>query len=156
MRQEVKTAIWIAIAGFLWAILEFITGLHTSNIELHATITWFAFLPVLLIYIWHYRLMKKQYQHNLTWRRGFFSGLFVTGVTIPLSMIGFSLFFYLINPNLFSSFTKYSVDNKIMSAEEAAKNFSLTSYLAQIAIGMLIIGLLLSVILSFIFKSKSK
>lgn len=156
MRREVKTAIWIAFAGFLWAILEFVAGLHTSRINMHAVITLFAFLPVLLIYIWHYRRTKKEYQQQLTWQKGFLSGLFVTGVAIPLSQAGFLIFYYFINPKLFSAFTKYSIENKIMTAEEAGNYFSISNYLVQIAIGTLMIGLLFSVILSFIFKAKIK
>jgi uncharacterized PurR-regulated membrane protein YhhQ (DUF165 family) len=156
MRREVKTAIWLALAGFIWAILEFITGLHSSNIKMHATITWFAFLPSVLIYIWHYKGLKKEKGGQLTWTRGFLSGMFVTGVAIPLSQFGFAVFYYLINPNLFSSFAKYSVDNKLMTSDEAAKYFTLSNYLVQIAVGILLIGLVLSVILSLIFKSKEK
>lgn len=156
MRKEVKTAIWVAIAGFLWVILEFATGLQTKRIDLHGVFTWFAFIPVILIYIWHYRNIKKQYQQQLTFKKGFLSGMFVTGVAIPLSQIGFLLFYYLINPNFFSAFSKYTVDNKIMTTEEAAKYFNLSNYLVQIAIGMLAIGLLLSLILSLTFKSKAK
>lgn len=156
MRKEFKTALLIALAGFAWAVIEFITGLHSSRIELHSVITWFAMIPVLFIYIWHYRQIKKHSQGQLTFKKGFLSGMFVTGVAMPLSMIGFLLFYYLINPNFFTAFTNYSVENKIMTTEEASKYFNLNSYLVQIAIGILIIGLLLSLILSFIFKSKAK
>ena len=55
MRKEFKTALLIALAGFAWAVIEYITGFHSSRIELHSVITWFAMVPVLFIYIWHYR-----------------------------------------------------------------------------------------------------
>jgi hypothetical protein len=43
-----------------------------------------------------------------------------------------------------------------MTSAEAEKYFTLGNYLLQIAIGILLIGVVLSVILSFIFKSKTK
>ena len=156
MKKEYVTAIAVAIAGLLWAILEFVAGFHSSRIELHATVTWFAFVPVILIYTWHYRTIKQQYREKLTWQKGVFSGLLVTGIAIPLNMIGFSLFYYLINPNLFNSFIKYSVDAKLLTVEDAGKYFTLSNYLIQIAIGTLILGILLSVILSLFFKTKAK
>lgn len=156
MRKEFKTALLIALAGFAWAVIEYITGFHSSRIELHSVITWFAMIPVLFIYIWHYRQTKKHSHGQLTFKKGFLSGMLVTGVSMPLSMIGFLLFYYLVNPGFFSAFIKYSVENKIMTTDEAAAYFNIGSYLLQIAIGILIIGLLLSLILSFIFKSKVK
>lgn len=156
MRKEAKTAIWVAIAGFAWVLLEFVTGLHTSNIDMHATVTWFAFVPTILIYIIHFEYLKKQMQDQLTFKKGFLSGTLVTFIAIPLSQIGFAIFYYLINPSLFSAFKNYSVQNQIMSADEADLYFNIGNYLVQIALGILIIGLLLSSILSFIYKSKTK
>ncbi len=156
MRKEVKTAIWVSVAGFAWVILEFVAGLHTSNIDMHATVTWFAFVPTILIYISHFEYLKKQTNDQLAFKKGFFSGIFITVITIPLSQIGFTIFYYLINPSLFSAFKVYSVQNNIMSAGEAELYFTIGNYLVQIALGILIIGLLLSSILSLIYKSKIK
>lgn len=156
MRKEVKTAIWVAVLGFAWVVLEFITGLHTSNIEMHGAVTWFAFLPVILVYFWHYKYLNKKVPNQLTFKQAFFSGMIVTAIAIPLSQIGFAIFYYLINPNFFSAFKNYSVQTKIMDAGEADKYFTMSSYLIQIAMGMLLIGIVLSLILSLIYKSKVK
>lgn len=156
IKKEFLTAIYIALAGFVWAILEFAFGLHTTRIHLHETLTWFAVIPTLIIYLWHYSKGKKEVQHEFTFWRAFKSGAIVTVVASILSPITFSLFYYLINPNLFKSFQAHVVSTKTMSMEEAQHYFNLSSYLVQINIGILIMGLIISLFLSLIFKNKIK
>ncbi len=156
VQNEILTAFYLSLAGFIWAILEFVFGLHTTRIHFHATITWFAIIPTLIIYLWHYYKIKKINQAEFTFWKAFKTGAIVSIIASILNPIGFALFFYFVNPNLFNAFQLYVTEKKLMSLEEAKHNFNLSSYLIQICIGSLIMGLIISLILSLIFKNKSK
>lgn len=154
MSLEIRTAGWLAIAGFLWVVLEYALGMHSVRIDWHETITWFAFVPSIMIYIYHYRKLRQKHAGKLTVKKGLISGLLVTAVAIPLNVLAFTVYYYMINPNFFTAFINYTVDHKVMSRDVAASYFSMGSYALQIAVGTLFMGVLLSVVLSFIFKSK--
>lgn len=154
MRQEIRTAFWLAFAGFLWVILEYVTGLHTVRIKWHETLTWFAFVPTILIYTMHYRKIRQDHAGKLTFKKGLLSGLLATILAVPINLLGFVLYAQIINPNFFESFVNYMVDNKMMLRDTAVSYFSMGSYAVQIAIGTLFTGIMLSVVLSFIYRSK--
>lgn len=156
MKAALKSAIWISIAGFIWILLEYVTGLHSTRIHLHSSLTWLAIIPVILIYVWHYSNLRKQSATKLGIQKGLISGTIVTLLSIPLSLIGFTLYYYLINPGFFTAFRRYTVEQNIFSATEAEQYFTLRNYLMQISAGSVFMGIILTLVLTLIFSTKKK
>lgn len=156
MKAELKSAIGICIAGFIWVLLEYVSGLHNTRINLHSSLTWLAIVPIIFIYIAHFTGLSRKSTQKLTFKKGFFSGMMVTLFSIPLSQIGFLLYYYLINPNFFTAFRKYTVEKNMMSSTEADQYFTLRNYLIQISAGSIFMGIVLTLVLTLIFSSKKK
>ncbi|MGB4773409.1 MAG: DUF4199 domain-containing protein [Chitinophagaceae bacterium] len=156
MKAELKSALGISIAGFIWVVLEYVFGLHSTRINLHSSLTWLAIVPIIFFYIIHFRDLNRNSAQKMTFKKGFLSGMMVTLFSIPLSQIGFLLYYYLINPNFFTAFRKYTVENNFMSPTEADQYFTLRNYLIQISAGSIFMGIVLTLILTLIFSSKKK
>lgn len=156
MKIEVRTALLLSLIGFFWATLEFATGFHTTRINLHSKVTWIAILPIMVVYIYHYKKIKKLSNYQLSFKEGCKSGLITTLLSVPANITGFLLFYLIINPSFFENFKTYTIEKKIFSVSEASKYFTLSNYLLQIIIGSLASGLLLSLLLSLLHKINAK
>jgi hypothetical protein len=153
---EIKWAIIFLVMMTLWMVMEKMTGLHDKHIDKHTTITYFVAIPAILIYVLALLDKRKnQYNGYMTYQQGFVTGLIMTIlITIATPLLQFITTRY-ISPDYFTNMTRYSIDHKIMTGEEAEKMFNEKNYIIQATIGTLIMGLVTSAIVA-IFTRRSR
>lgn len=157
IKNELLAGIAITVASFLWICLEYIIGFHDRFIDYHMYVTNLAYiLPIIGIY-W---AIKKRYatfsKGQFQLKDGLMSGVivFVTAalLNLPLQL----LFVTNINPdffgNMIASEAKKAIlsgGNSIIAMTDAQQYYNTSSYLIKGFTGFLILGMFLSLMLSF-------
>lgn len=157
IKNELLAGVAIALGTFIWICLEYIIGFHDRFIDYHIYVTNLAYaLPVIGIY-W---AIKKRYatfsKGAFQLKDGLMSGVIVF-VTAALLNLPLQLFFLKnINPKFFDSMiseeTKKAImsgDNSIIALTDALEYYNTSSYLIQGFTGYLILGLFVSLMVSF-------
>jgi hypothetical protein len=153
---ELKWAFIFLIMMTLWMVMEKSTGLHDRHIDKHSTITYLVAIPSILIYV--LALLDKRrnfYSGYMTYQQGFVTGLLMTVIiTVFTPLLQFVTTRY-ISPDYFANITRYSVEEKLLTPEEAASMFNEKNYMVQATIGTLIMGLITTAIVA-IFTRRSR
>ncbi len=154
---EVKWAIIFITTILGWSVLEKVAGLHDKNIEMHATFSAFFMLPAILVYFLAIRDKKHNYYDgNMNFSHGFMAGLWVTIFVAICNPLTQWLISFVITPEYFENVIAYSVENEMSTLEEATAYFNYQSYVIQGTIGTLIIGIVTSVILALLLKTRKR
>ena len=154
-KTEIKWEIIFLIVMLMWMTLEKLTGLHSEHIDKHPIYTNFVSIPAIAVYV--FALLNKRktdYNGIMSYKQGVITGMIITiFVTIltPLSQLITST---IITPEYFPNVIEYSVNQGLMTKEDAKNAFNLKSYTIQATIGAFIMGLITSVIVAFFTKSK--
>lgn len=157
IKNELLAGVAIAIASFIWLYLEYIIGFHDSLIEYHMYANNLAYiLPIIGIY-WaikkrHATFSKGAFQL----KDGLMSGVIVFVTTALLNLPLQLLFLNYINPDFFGNMMAYEAKKAIMSGgnsiiaiTDAQNYYNTSSYLIQGFTGLLALGLLVSLMISF-------
>jgi small-conductance mechanosensitive channel len=154
---EIKWAIIFIIMMTLWMVMEKMTGLHDKNIEKHAVVTYFVAIPAILIYVLALLDKRKNYYNGyMTYQQGFVTGLIMTmliAVVTPLLQYVTTRY---ISPDYFTNMIRYSVDQKMLTQEDAEKMFNEKSYMVQATIGTVIMGLVTTAIVAIFTRRSPK
>jgi hypothetical protein len=148
---ELKFGVIYAVTSILWVIFEYLIGLHSSNIGLHFYLTWVFIIPAAIIFFLALKEKRAKLGGAITFKKAFISGLIMTGVIILLSPLVMPIYFKWINPNFFEDFKAYTVENG-MKLQEAESYFTYSSYMMQGAIGNILFGVILSLIMALIVR----
>lgn len=162
MKTVFKYALILGIITMIWTPIEYLLGLHTNHINLHPYITNLFFLvPIVCIYL----VMAEKKKVNggtLTYQDAFRTGVKMSVLVIPFSLVGQYLYYVVINPDFFSTMISHAVEvakNAGMDTEiarkEAEKNFTLNSYMIQCLLGPPIGGVLFSSIIGLFVRTKN-
>lgn len=154
-KTEIKWSIIFVVVMLLWMGFERLVGLHGEHIANHATYT--NFFAIFAIGIYVFALMDKKktaYNGVMTWKQGFMSGLIITIIVTILSPLTQWIIHTVITPDFFENIRAYSVQEGLMSTDEAAEYFSLTGYMVQSMIGALIMGILTSAVVAFFTRTR--
>ena len=157
IKNELLAGVAIALASFIWICLEYIIGLHDRLIDYHMYVTNLAYiLPIIGIY-W---AIKKRYATfapgEFQMKDGLMSGVivFVTAALLNLPLM--YLFVTYINPDFFGNMIAaeakkaiMSGGNSIIALTDAQQYYTVSSYLIKGFTGFLILGLFISLMLSF-------
>jgi len=164
IKNELLAGVAIAVASFIWICLEYIIGFHDSLIDYHEYASNLAYvLPVIGIY-WaiqkrHATFAPGEFQV----KDGLMSGVivFVTAAFLYLPLL--YLFVTSINPdffgNMIASEAKKAIlsgGNSIVAITDAQQYYTVSSYLIKVFTGFLILGLFISLMLSFRLVKKGK
>ena len=152
---EIKWAINFSIITLLWMILEHSLGWHDENIGKHAIYT--NFFIIIAIFIYFIAIKDKKdnfYARNMTFRKGFVSGVMLSIFIAILSPIVQYISFKFIAPNFFENIINYTVTHKIQTQIQAEDYFNLKSYTIQGFFGSLSMGVVTSAIIAYFLKSK--
>ncbi len=157
IKNELLAGIVIAVVTFTWSCLEFIFGLQDKYIDYHMYITNLVYvIPVIGVH-W---AVKKRYLFlppgQFQIKDGLMSGVIVSVTAAFLTLPLLWIFVTYINPDFFGNMIAVSAKkaimsggNSIMAIQEAQDYFKLSSYLIQNFTSMLILGLLISLMVSF-------
>ena len=162
-KSEIQTGILLSVGLFLWLLLEFFLGFHTTRIDYHPFITWLSIvIPIAGIY-WSMKMKRdREYAGKISFVQALKSGLVVTGIMSLLGPIMVFVYVSAINPLFFSTMLAHSkvmieglnisVVDKEKMIEESTRNFSTSSYVIQSFIGSLIMGAVLSILTAALMK----
>lgn len=162
-KSEIRTGILLSVGLFLWLLLEFFLGFHTTRIDYHPFITWLSIaIPIAGIY-WSMKVKRdRDYAGKISFVQALKSGLVVTAIMSLISPIMVFVYVSVINPLFFSTMLAHSkvmieglnisIVDKEKMIEESTRNFSTSSYLMQSFFGSLIMGTVLSLLTAVLMK----
>ena len=162
-KSEIQTGILLSVSLFLWLLLEFFLGFHTTRIDYHPFITWLSIvIPIAGIY-WSMKVKRdREYAGKISFVQALKSGFVVTVIMSLLGPIMVFVYVSVINPLFFSTMLAHSkvmieglnisVVDKEKMIEESTRNFSTSSYVIQSFIGSLIMGAVLSLLTAALMK----
>ena len=140
----------------IWMFLERLTGLHSTNIDYHPIFTNLILLPVIAIFVMALKDKRKNfYNGSMNYRQAFFAGLIITIIVTVLNPLTQYFISTVISPHFFDNAINYAVENNKMTQVDAEQYFNLKTYIIQGTLGSLIMGLVISAIVSLFIKSKS-
>lgn len=153
MATALRFGVIFALMQFVWLIGEYLVGLHTTYINLHPTYTNLVLIPSIAIMIWGLFARKAELGGELTYLQALGQGLGV-GATVGILSVGIQyLFFTYVNPNFFTDFIRYAVDNQLATLDAAEAYFNFTSYAVQGAVFAPIAGLATNAIAGLFLKT---
>ena len=91
----------------------------------------------------------------MTYKQGVIVGIIITIFVTILSPLTQFITSTIITPEYFPNVIDYSVNQGIMTAEDAKNAFNLKSYTIQSTIGAFVMGVITTVIVAFFTKSKA-
>ena len=155
---EIKWGIIFALITLLWMWLEKSMGLHSENIDKHATLTNIFAVPAILVYVLALLDKRKRYYHDtMSWAQGFTSGLIITVIVTVLTPVNHYIIHTYISPEYFENAIQFAVDSGKMTIQEAENYFNLQSYILQSLLGAVVMGVVTSAIVAiFVRRSKKK
>lgn len=156
-KLELKWAVIFVATLLLWSVLELLLGFHDQRIEHHPIVSMFFMLPAILIYALALKQKKHAYYDgSISFGQAFKSGLIIT-LLISLVNPGTQwVISYVITPDYFANAIKYTVDNGYDTLENATEFFTYQSYVVQGTLWALIMGIVTTIVVSLILKSKKK
>jgi len=166
-KSEIRTGILLSLGLFLWLLLEFFLGFHTTRIDYHPFITWLCIvIPIAGIY-WSMKVKRdRDYAGKITFIQALKSGLVVTAIMSLISPIMVFVYVSAINPLFFSTMLAHSkvmieglnisIVDKEKMIEESTRNFSASSYIMQSFFGSLIMGTVLSLLTAALMKRETQ
>ena len=153
---EFKWALIFMVISLLWMVLEKLLGWHDALIDKHPIYTnLFAIVAIVSYFVAISDKKRNFYNCQITWTQGFLSGVVITIIVTLLNPVAQLITFEYITPDYFTNAIKYSIDNKVMSREQAQAYFNLKSYILQATLGGLSMGVITSAIVAFFVKSKT-
>jgi len=150
-RVEVKWAMIIIAATWVWAGMERLCGLHDEHIEQMRFYTNFFILPFVFLYMG--ALIDKRrsdYRGRIVFKQGFRTALVVTGLLTVLAPVSQYVTHTVISPHFFDHAVAYVVAQGVLPEERAREFFSLGNYIRQTMFSTPIFGLLVAVFAALI------
>lgn len=150
-RVEIKWALIIIGATWLWAGLERLCGLHGEHIEKVRFYTNFFILPLVLLYI--VALIDKRrtdYQGRILFKQGFRTGLVLTLLLTALAPLTQYVTHTVISPHFFDNAVAYIVAAGVLPEDSARAFFSLGNYIRHTMLSTPVIGLLIALFAALI------
>jgi hypothetical protein len=154
-KTELKWSIIFVAVMLLWMVFERLMGWHSEHIADHAVYT--NIFAVFAIGIYVFALLDKKktdYSGVMSWKQGFMTGMIITVIVTLLSPLTQWVTHTIITPEFFENIRAYSVQEGMMSEDEAAGYFSLSGYIVQSMIGALVMGVVTSAIVALFTRSR--
>jgi hypothetical protein len=153
---EIKWGLIFFVVTLCWILFEKAMGWHGDNISQHAKYSIIYDAVFISIYSLAFWNKKKQVLPGaFTWGRGFKFGAALTGMVTALSPLVQIIMHKLISPAFFPNVIKLAVENNLLTQSAAEKQFNLGNYIIENIIGTFALGILCSLILAIIFKTKA-
>ena len=152
-KTEIKWAIIFALSMLIWITLEKLTGLHNEHIDKHPIYTNFFSIVAIAVYVFAL-LNKRKIDYNgiMSYKQGVMAGIIITIFITILSPLIQLITSTIITPEYFPNVIEYSVNQGLMTEEDAKNLFNLKSYIIQATIGAFMMGVITSIIVAFFTK----
>jgi len=151
MKQIIlKSGLVLGLLNVLWLYAEFIAGLHSiKNIDLFFKITPLALLIPVGIVISYIHLRKQGHLRRKYPTRAF-AGTYISLIMAMISVVGQFTYHVFINPGYLSVMIEHA---KSKGAQNPEAFFNIPSYLGQVFLSNLFIGVVVSMTLAIFFKN---
>lgn len=155
MKTEIKWGLIFTFVQFLWICLEFAVGLHDKYVSMHPILTNLFIIPAVYVMYLAIREKKNILGGKITFGQAFLCGLGVSVIVAVLAPLSQYIFHRFINPNYFQNAINYAISAGKLTEAEASSYFSLQSYMMQASLGAIVAGVITSLIIAAIIRSKS-
>ncbi|MBK9313390.1 MAG: DUF4199 domain-containing protein [Acidobacteria bacterium] len=155
MKTEIKWGLIFTFVQFLWICLEFAVGLHDKYVSMHPILTNLFIIPAVYVMYLAIREKKNILGGKITFGQAFLCGLGVSVIVAVLAPLSQYIFHRFINPNYFQNAINYAISAGKLTEAEAGSYFSLQSYMMQASLGAIVAGVITSLIIAAIIRSKS-
>lgn len=153
---ELKWAFVFLVMSLLWMLLEKWTGVHSTHLDKHQYVSLLFAIPAIAVYYFALTDKKKTiYAGQMSFKQGLFSGLLLTLIITLLSPVSQWFVSTVITPDYFNNVIAYSLETGYYATRKQAEAyFNLNNYIVQSILGAISMGIITSVIIAFIVKSK--
>jgi hypothetical protein len=155
MKTEVKWGLIFAFVALLWITLEYAVGLHGKYISLHPYLTNLFVVPAVIMMVLAIREKRRVLGDRISFTQAFLCGLGVSVVVAVLSPLTQYVFHRFINPGFFQNSIDFAVSSAKMTLDQANSYFNLQSYMLQSSLGAIVSGVITSLILAAIMRTKN-
>ncbi len=154
---EIRYALFISAATFIWLMLEYLLGFQDEYVSYHPVVSMFALIiPIAFTFVALRKKREEYYDGVISFKQAFQTGgiiaVICAVITIPIQFI----FHYMINPRFFDVMIDVAISNSVKNGknltearQQAEAYFNINSYIIQSVVGTLLIGLLLAAILGW-------
>lgn len=109
MKSEIRSGIALGLVFFLWLLLEYFLGLHTTNIDYHPLVSWLFIVIVGVGINWALKAKRDRYfGGKITFFQAFKTGLFITLVMTIVSPLMHFFYTVMVNPMYFDTMLAHS------------------------------------------------
>ena len=152
---EIKWAIYFIVMMLSWMLIEKLSGLHDVHLEQHAIYTNFVMIPAILVYFFALKDKRENFfGGKITYGQAFKSGAIITAIITIATPLTQYITSTIITPDYFENIIAYSVENNMVSLEEAQAYFNLKNYIIQSTIFTPFMGVLTTAVVSIFIKRK--
>ncbi|MGK6349710.1 DUF4199 domain-containing protein [Parapedobacter sp. DT-150] len=155
MMNVIRYGVFLALAMLLWAVAEWLVGLHGPYIRYHEYLSYFFAVPSVAILYGGIRSAANRLGGHMDFRKAFMEGLGITLVATLLCPLVWYVFCVGINPAFLANMTRFSIDVKGMDAQLAAQLFSLPNHLLLSTLSMAVVGTVTSLVVAIIVARRS-
>jgi hypothetical protein len=155
MKIEIKWGLIFSLVALLWVVLEYAVGLHGRYISWHPYLTNLFVIPAFIMMFLAIREKQRVLGGSITFKEAFLCGLGVSVIVAILAPAIQYIFHRFINPSFFENAVNYAVGSGKATPEQANAYFNLQSYMLQSSLGALVAGVITSLIIAAILRSKN-
>lgn len=152
-KTEIKWGVIFTLVMIAWMVFERLMGWHGPNIDQHASMTNLFAVPAVAVYL--IALIDKRNNDldgSMSWNEGFMCGVIITLVATVLSPIAQVIIHTVISPEFFDNMIAHSVEEGMLSQQDAESTFTLGSYITISLLGTPIMGILTSAVVALVTK----
>lgn len=155
-KYEFRWALIILLVSLLWTIFEYEMGWHGEDYEKHRYLTFLFIIPLSLCYfLFLFDKRSNRYKKRFKFKHAFNSGMGLTILVALFTIPAQFLIHYFISPNYLQTAQEYAVSNGEMTRLQARDIYTIENYVIFFPLVFLFTGIMLSLVLGHLLKSKS-
>lgn len=156
MKRTLLYGFLFALAIFLWAVIEWLLGLHDRYIHYHEYLSYLFAVPSVAIMYWGIRSGAHGARGGISFGKAFSTGLGITAVVVVLCPLVWYVFCTFVNPALLDEMRQHAEEAKGMDTELAAKRFSLGNHLLLSTLSTAVIGVVISLVVAVVISRQRR
>lgn len=156
MMNAIRYGVLFASAIFLWAVVEWLIGLHGPYIRYHEYLSYFFAVPAVGIMYCGITYGENGQNNRVGFRRAFKKGLGITSVVVLLCPLVWYTLCTFVSPDFLSNMARHAIETETMPAPLATKRFSLANHLLVSSLSTAVIGVVISLVIAVIVARRKK
>ncbi|MEO8665281.1 MAG: DUF4199 domain-containing protein [Ignavibacteria bacterium] len=155
MKTEIKFALIFVILSFIWNIIEYAAGLHSTHISIHPYfVTPFFIILTVVIYLLAIREKRKNSGGQITFSKAFMTGVMLTFFIIILNPAFQYIYSEFINTNFYSAFIQNDVATGKLTRQDAEDYYNFKNFIVRGSVYRIIMSISATLIIAVFIKKK--